>query len=130
MSQLSDLEGNHEEGTAQSLSRCCVDLGNAVLLSMSATQQAIAATFTKTSSACLVLTAEGYALSTARDQLVSAQSAAREQLGRNLGNMNIVQSESEEDPRFPTKLFDLGLFMVSLLHASPDLTNSIEFQLS
>ena len=49
------------------LNRSCMELGDAILLSMSATQQAIAQTYKKSGSWRIVLTAERYAISMARD---------------------------------------------------------------
>lgn len=115
LSQLPFTEANIGYGAMKGLA---TDLGNAILLSISATQQVIMETFKRTSSARLSLAPEKYAVSIAQERLVSAQRAAREQLRKGSDSLNLDRRRSEGGPAFPPAFFNLCLFTVSLLQAS------------
>lgn len=93
-------------------------LGNAILLSISATQQVVTETFKRTSSARISLAPEKYAVSTAQELLLSAQRAAREQLRKSSDSLDLDQRSSEGRCGFPPEFFNLCLFIVSLLQVS------------
>jgi hypothetical protein len=94
-----------------------LELGYAILDSMSAVEKIVLACFER-SIPTWCLEAETENLVSAKDRLSAALIAAREELRTICNDWDMEQQVSDEQVSFPEKIFDLCSFMISLLQVS------------
>jgi hypothetical protein len=106
-----------EDCTISAFRTPALELGNALLVSMKASEKVILETFQNTSLTQRSLQAEKTEVTAAKELLLRAREKAQNELRKISDGLDMEQRTSNGDVGFPPEFFNLCLFMISLLQA-------------
>lgn len=118
ISRASDLGSTPEGEVILAFYDPALNLGNAILVSMKVVETVVLEIFQHSAIQRPAFHSEKEAISSAKMQLLRTEYTARDDLRKICDELDMKQRTSNGEIRFPPKIFDFCLFMISLLQAS------------